>query len=283
MGNRRLIFILLGIICFVALMGLTVGNRTQITIAEKFVKDTMSWTQGLFNRPAAYVAGLFGEINHIHDVYEENKALREALSQYVLDAQRLNELEIQNKNLKNALDFTERQKASQNYVYRIAEVISVHLDPYNQSFTINLGEMDGIRKNMAVVSIDGLIGRIDEVSKFYSSVHLIENINDVDYSSKAISATVQGKESQSYGMIESVDKKTGFLVMNRIDQSDPIAVGDLVVTSGLGKIFPTGIDIGYVVSLGTGEFGITRQALIQPKASAKYLREVFVIEIPEVR
>ncbi len=264
-------------------MGLTVGSRMQLSIAEKFVKDTVSWTQGIFYRPAAYVAGLFEEIGHIRNVYVENQSLREALTQYVLDTQRLNELEIQNENLKKALDFTERQKQSQNYVYRIAEIISVHLDPYNESISINLGEVDGIKENMTVVSVDGLIGRIDKVSNFYSSVHLIENINDVDYTSKAISATVKGKESQSYGMIESVDKKTGFLVMNRIDQSDPLALGDLVITSGLGKIFPAGIEIGYVMSLGTGEFGITRQALIQPKASSKHLREVFVIEIPEAR
>jgi rod shape-determining protein MreC len=275
--------LLLGIIGFFTIMGLTVGSRMQLSIAEKFVKDTVSWTQGIFYRPAAYVAGLFEEIGHIRNVYVENQSLREALTQYVLDTQRLNELEIQNENLKKALDFTERQKQSQNYVYRIAEIISVHLDPYNESISINLGEVDGIKENMTVVSVDGLIGRIDKVSNFYSSVHLIENINDVDYTSKAISATVKGKESQSYGMIESVDKKTGFLVMNRIDQSDPLALGDLVITSGLGKIFPAGIEIGYVMSLGTGEFGITRQALIQPKASSKHLREVFVIEIPEAR
>lgn len=264
-------------------MGLTIGNRLQLTIPEKLVKDSLSWTQSLFNRPAAYVAGLFEEIKHISQVYDENKALREALTQYVLDAQRLNELKIQNTNLVEALQFTERQKNAQNYRYRIADVISVHTDPYNQTININLGAKDGIRENMAVVSTEGLIGRIDRVSNFYSSVQLIESLNDIDYSSKAIAATVKGKESQTYGIIESFDIKSGLLVMNRIDQSDPLAVGDLVITSGLGKIYPAGIEIGYVMNLGDGEFGITRQALIKSKASTKHLREVFVIEIPEMR
>lgn len=264
-------------------MGLTIGNRVQLTIPEKFVKDNLSWTQSLFYRPAAYVAGLFEEIKHINQVYVENKALREALTQYVLDAQRLNELRIENKNLLDALQFTERQKNFRNYRYRIADVVSVQEDPYNQTININLGAEDGIQENMAVVTSEGLIGRIERVSNFYSSVQLIESINDIDYSSKAIAATVIGKESQSYGIIESFDIKSGLLVMNRIDQSDPLEVGDLVITSGLGKIYPAGIEIGYVMSLGTGEFGITRQALIKPKASTKHLREVFVIEIPEMR
>lgn len=283
MGNKRLIFLLTGLVCFFILMGLTLGNRAQMTMPEKFVKDTVSWTQGLFYRPAAYIAGFFEDIRQLSVIYEENKTLKLTLTQYARDTQKLNELEAQNKVLKDALGFTERQKQANNYKYRIAEVVTVNADPYNNTLSINLGQKDGIKKDMAVMTIDGLVGRINQVSEFYSNVQLLTEINDTDSNSKAIAVTVKGKESQSFGMIESFDVKTGDLVMNKVDQADPMQVGDTVITSGLGLVFPNGIEIGKIVSIGLGEFGITHKVLVEPKASFRHIREVYVVEVPEVR
>ncbi|SEC72361.1 rod shape-determining protein MreC [Paenibacillus sp. GP183] len=283
MGNKRLIFLLTGLVCFFILMGLTLGNRAQMTMPEKFVKDTVSWTQGLFYRPAAYIAGFFEDIRQLSVIYEENKTLKLTLTQYARDTQKLNELEAQNKVLKDALGFTERQKQANNYKYRIAEVVTVNADPYNNTLSINLGQKDGIKKDMAVMTIDGLVGRINQVSEFYSNVQLLTEINDTDSNSKAIAVTVKGRESQSFGMIESFDVKTGNLVMNKVDQADPMQVGDTVITSGLGLVFPNGIEIGKIVSIGLGEFGITHKVLVEPKASFRHIREVYVVEVPEVR
>jgi rod shape-determining protein MreC len=283
MGNKRLIFLLSGLVCFFILMGLTLGNRAQMTMPEKFVKDTVSWTQGLFYRPAAYIAGFFEDIRQLSVIYEENKTLKLTLTQYARDTQKLNELEAQNKVLKDALGFTERQKQANNYKYRMAEVVTVNADPFNNTLSINLGQKDGIKKDMAVMTIDGLVGRINEVSEFYSNVQLLTEINDTDSNSKAIAVTVKGRESQSFGMIESFDVKTGNLVMNKVDQADPMQVGDTVITSGLGLVFPSGIEIGKIVSIGLGEFGITHKVLVEPKASFRHIREVYVVEVPEVR
>jgi rod shape-determining protein MreC len=283
MGNKRLIFLLSGLVCFFILMGLTLGNRAQMTMPEKFIKDTVSWTQGLFYRPAASIAGFFEDIRQLRVIYAENKTLKLTLTQYARDTQKLNELEAQNKVLKDALGFTERQKQANNYKYRIAEVVTVNADPFNNTLSINLGQKDGIKKDMAVMTIDGLVGRINEVSEFYSNVQLLTEINDTDSNSKAIAVTVKGRESQSFGMIESFDVKTGNLVMNKVDQADPMQVGDTVITSGLGLVFPNGIEIGKIVSIGPGEFGITHKVLVEPKASFRHIREVYVVEVPEVR
>jgi rod shape-determining protein MreC len=283
MGNKRLIFLLSGLVCFFILMGLTLGNRAQMTMPEKFVKDTVSWTQGLFYRPAASIAGFFEDIRQLRVIYSENKTLKLTLTQYARDTQKLNELEAQNKVLKDALGFTERQKQANNYKYRMAEVVTVNADPFNNTLSINLGQKDGIKKDMAVMTIDGLVGRINEVSEFYSNVQLLTEINDTDSNSKAIAVTVKGRESQSFGMMESFDVKTGNLVMNKVDQADPMQVGDTVITSGLGLVFPKGIEIGKIVSIGLGEFGITHKVLVEPKASFRHIREVYVVEAPEVR
>nr|WP_270878457.1 rod shape-determining protein MreC [Paenibacillus aestuarii] len=283
MGNKRLIFLMVGLICFFILMGLTLGARAPMTWPEKFVKDSVSWTQGLFYKPAASIAGFFEDIRQLRVIYEENKTLKLTLTQYARDTQRLNELEAQNKRLMEALGFTERQRQANVYKYRIAEVVTIDPDPYNSTVTINLGDADGIKENMAVMTVDGLVGRVSKVFGFHSNVQLLTEINDTDTNSKAIAVTVKGNESEPFGMIESYDSKTGELVMNKVEQADSLKVGDTIITSGLGQVFPKGIEVGTISSIGPGEFGITYKVMVKPKATFSHIREVFVVEVPEVK
>ena len=278
LGNKRLFILLFALILFIAIMGLTMGNREPMTWPEKMLQDTVKWSQSLFYMPASFVAGLFEDIRHMRLLYQENEALRQTLSHYARDSARLSMLESENARLKEALEFTERQKEFGHYKYRIAEVISESADPYNQTLNINIGSMDDIKENMVVVTTDGLIGRIIRVSPFYSSVQLITNLDVRVSSTKAITATIQGKENDSFGIIENYDREQHYLIMNKIPQDDPMVEGDTVVTSSLGPVFPAGIVIGTVVSREEGDFGLTHTALIKPTASFHHLREVFVVE-----
>src|SRR5690554_2002669 len=139
-------------------MGLTLGERKIITWPEKFVKDTVSFTQSLFYKPASATASFFENIASINNVYEENKALKRKLSDYAQDAVRLNILEDRVGPLEDALLFTERQKKANRYIWHFAEVVSASPDPFDQTININLGEKDGVRENMAVATVEGLIG-----------------------------------------------------------------------------------------------------------------------------
>jgi len=283
LGNKRLFIMLIGLVCFIALMGLTLERWGVMIWPAQFVKDTVSWTQGLLYRPAAGIAGFFQDIRDLRVIYHENKVLRETLSKYAKDTARLNELEAENRRLKEALAFTERQKSANNYRYRIAKVISQNLDPYNETILINLGEKDGIRENMAVVTSDGLLGRTTAIASYSSSVQLLTSLNDTDTNTKAITATVKGKEEESFGIIESFDPASGLLIMTKIPQTDLMQVGDTVVTSPLSQVFPPGIEIGKVVSKMVGDFGIDYKAMVQPFAKFHHLHEVFVVEVPEQR
>ncbi|MDQ1912393.1 rod shape-determining protein MreC [Paenibacillus sp. GD4] len=282
LGNKRLLILMLGLILFITIMGLTFGNRQYMSWPEKFLKDTVAWTQGLLYKPAGYIAGFFEDIRTLGTIHEENKALKQTLTKYARDTARLNDLEQQNKRLQEALNFTERQKQANNYRFRIAEVLSYNPDQLNNTITINLGELDNIKPNMAVMSVEGLVGRVVRVSAFSSDVQLLVGIDDTAASeSKAISVTVKGKE-ESFGVIEYFDKnETQLLVMSRIDPNDKLAVGDTIITSGRGLLFPQGIEVGKVIERKEGKFGIAHEAYIQPFARMDRLREVFVVEVPE--
>lgn len=283
-GNKRLLILLFALIVFIAIMGITQRNREAITWPEKWITDTVTWTQSLFNTPAAYVAGVFKDIRTMRVIYEENEALKRTISFYARDVARLNKLEKENERLKEMLEFTERQKERDNYIYRIAHVVSRSTDVYNNTIRIDLGSEDGIKENMAVATDQGLIGRTVRVSAFYSTVELITNLELNEDSIKAISATVQGNES-SFGIIQSYDRQEKTLLMTKIRHEDPLKEGDVIVTSGLGGVYPKGLVIGTVVSRSAGELGtITHTAEIAPAADFDplNLHEVFVVEVPSL-
>ncbi|GAA3408336.1 rod shape-determining protein MreC [Paenibacillus hodogayensis] len=279
-GNIRLIILMAGVIVFVAIIGFTYGGKGPMSAPEGFMKDTVTWMQGVLNKPARAVSGFFGDVRRISVLYEEYRQMKQTLTQYAKDTARLNDLEAQNKRLQDALGFTERQQQSNNYKYRIAEVYASSPDPLNSTIVINLGEKDGIKMNMGVMSVDGLIGRIVSVSPFFSNVQLL---TDLDSSStKAIAVTIKGNENESFGILEGYKREEQLLVMNKIPKTDKMKPGDVVVTSGMGQLFPRGIEIGEVVSRDEGEFGITHTALVKPFASFNHLREVFVIQVPDL-
>ncbi len=263
-------------------MGITYIKREEVTWPEKISDDTTSWFQQLMYKPASMIAGFFGNINDVSTVYEENQALKQTLSFYALDRARLNSLEKENERLKEMLQFTQLQKEQNNYTYRIAQVVAVSPDLYNKTIKINLGSENGIKENMAVATEDGLIGRVNRVTPFYAHVEMVTNLSETALDSILIHAAVSSSEEfETYGTITSFDPIEERLLMTKIDPNDPIAEGDLIVTSGLGGVFPKDIIIGTVDKVEVGEFGLTNVAYIKASADFKQLHEVFVIEVPE--
>ncbi|MCL6456479.1 MAG: rod shape-determining protein MreC [Gorillibacterium sp.] len=297
MGNKKMLVLMISLIFFIALFGITLsGKRDKVTLPERFIRDTVAWTQGLFNQPARYISELVADIRDVRTIYAENKTLRITMTQYARDTMKLNELEAQNIRLKDMLTFTEKQKASNNYRYHPAEVIAYSSDPYSKLITVNLGAKDGIKRDMAVISVDGLVGRVMNSSDFSSTVQLLTETSSISTQdttgndtgnvfsalggTKDVAATVKGKESESFGII-SYDEEAQMLVMSKINPNDPIAVDDVVITSGIGEIFPKGIVIGTVVSKEVDKFGLNYVAYISPAADFIHLREVLIVEVPE--
>ncbi|NDI34032.1 rod shape-determining protein MreC [Chengkuizengella sediminis] len=279
-GNKKLFLLLLGLIFFTALMGISsIEKRDNLIWPEKFLKDSVSWMQGLVYRPAGYIAGFFENIGDLRVIHEENKTLKLTLSQYARDRAKLNTLEEENKRLTEALQFTEEQKELNNYKFHIAHVVAVNPDAFNDTITINLGSKHGMKLNMLVTTTDGLIGRISEVNPLFSTVQLLTDFNDQFNNSIGIAATVLGSE-ESFGIIQSYDEKENVLIMSQINQNDILKEGDIIITSGLGKLFPEGIEIGTVLSREVGDYGLTHIAKITPAAKFDNLREVFVVEKP---
>lgn len=252
---------------------------------EAFLRDTTGFVQKIFYKPAGYVAGLFEDIGNLRGLAEENEQLRIMAAQYARDKAQYNFIQATNEDLQNQLHFTNEQKELYKYEYHIAQVVSQTTEPSNSTIIIDLGSRDGVKPNMSVISVDGLVGVISQVSNFTSTVKLMTMMDTNDPNSQPpIAATAVGKEGKSFGMIESYNQETNKLLMTKIPPGDPIAKDDVVVSSGIGGLYPRGLTIGTVESVEVGEYGLTSTAVVKPLAEFmdwKHLIVVFTEERAE--
>lgn len=279
--NKRLFMLMVGFLVLIVMIGLTIGGREKITWPERFLKDAVGFMQQVIYRPAGAVAGFFQDIRQLDEVYKENEELRKLAAAYARDKIEYNFVKSENERLKEDLKFTEHQMVMNDYTFKIAQVISVNNDAHNRTININLGSKHGVQKEMAVVTVDGLVGLVNSVSPFTSSVTPYTELSSTAATFNAISATVMGKESDSFGILSSYDAEIERLIMTKIGEKDPMVEGDIVITSGMGNIYPRGLRVGEIESLKVGDFGLTYVATIKPFVDLNKLTEVFVVSVPQ--
>jgi rod shape-determining protein MreC len=282
MRNKRMFMLMIGFILFIAVIGFSLSDRKELTWPEKFLKDTTASVQQWFYKPAGYIAGFFEDIRNLRHIYEENEQLRLTAAAYSRDKIKYNFIEKENVRLQEELNFTERQKQMYDYTYMIAQVISVSNDANNRTLRINLGSNNGVKPNMAVTTVDGLIGLVRSVSPFTADVTPITELNEASTTFNSISATVLGRENESFGILSSYNKETDRVIMTKIEENDKMTVTDTVITSGWGNVYPRGLVVGTVESMQVGDFGLTYTASIKLAASFDHLTEVFVVKVPEL-
>ncbi|WP_301171142.1 rod shape-determining protein MreC [Brevibacillus nitrificans] len=278
-GNKRLIIVLVGLVLLISVVGFTSRERVKLTWPEMFFKDTFSVVQGFFYRPAQAVSSFFQEVDDAYNVYEENKALKAGLDQYARMSAELLDLQAENTRLREALQAKESLKS---YQLRFAEVVARNPDTWNNVITIDKGLKQGIRKDMAVITSKGLIGRVQSVANFSSTVELLTSYERRDHISAVIQTTqvVNGQTTVHpvSGVVEEYDPQERLLIMRKIPWGQKIEAKQQVITSGLGGVVPRNLPIGYIVRVEPDDYGLTQTAYIQPSADFSQLNEVMIVE-----
>ncbi len=162
------------------------------------------------------------------------------------------------------LDFS---RAHPENRYMAAQVIGRDPSPFLRYILINRGSDDGLRRGMPVVSAEGLVGRVAAVTANAARVQLITD------PSTRINVKVQpsGAEGLVLGSI------TGEISLDQVSLEAHIQPGDVVVTSGLGGLFPPNIVIGQITGVRRLEFELFQRASVQPVVNFSRLEIVLVI------
>ena len=148
-----------------------------------------------------------------------------------------------------------------------ARIISGSTDSWSDTVVINKGTSAGVAVGMPVTDSAGVIGQVIECGPGTSLVRLIVDENS------GVSAMVQ--QSRAQGVLKGTATGTLKLTLIRTDQT--VAVGDTIITSGLGGVFPKGLPLGKVLSVEKTPGALYYDIVVEPISSAESLEEVLVI------
>lgn len=192
--------------------------------------------------------------------------LKEKIARLQEENHRTSEIRLANERLRQLLQFREN-----NFPSMIgAEVIGRDPSFWFKSVMIDKGESDGVKKGMAVISPAGVIGQVLKIAPHYATVLLI-----TDYNS-AVDCIVE--RSRAKAIIEG--KGENRCQMKYLLRAEDVAVGDVVVTSGLGGNFPKGLMVGEVKKVDKKGHGVFQYAELVPSVDMTRLEEVFVVVEP---
>ena len=152
-----------------------------------------------------------------------------------------------------------------------AQVIAREGVPWFRNITIDKGLSDGVTLNAPVLGVGGVMGRVVEVGPRAAKVQLLLD-RDSGMGVRIERTRTTGVVA---GQVAFSDSGTSELLMKYVPVLADVAVGDVVVTSGLDQMYPKGLVVGRVRSVGKGS-GLFKEVAVQPSANFEKIEEVMV-------
>ena len=205
---------------------------------------------------------------YLRGVRQENHQLRQEIEHLRLEQVRLNEDAEQARRLQALLGFKE-QFISQTVP---AQVIGSSGSEQSRSIYIDKGSHDGIKQDMAVITADGVIGKVLRVFVTTSQVLLIDD------QTSGVGAILE--KSRLQGVLRGTP--AGEIVLEKVAADETIQPGEKVLTSGGDQVFPKGLPVGTVTKVSTGA-DLFLNVRVKPAANLSKLEEVLVITKNEER
>lgn len=284
--NKKLIVLLISVIIFISLVTLSLSGGNNVV--QSLTNDITAFVGRSFSKPADSVMTAFNSVEEIQHTFEENQVLKREIKKiYEKDAEIAN-LREENKQLQAELGVSDTLSEYQTVA---ANVISRNPDQWIENLIIDVGSDDGVNETMPVMNQNGLIGIISEANASSSKVTLITN---VDESSNRVSAQINIKDRPAsseendnddanknsnavYGIISEYREETGDLVMTQVTSDLDIQEGNIVTTSGLGGLFPSGLVIGEVREVTLDNQGLGRVIFVKPATDFNNTKTVTVV------
>ncbi len=210
----------------------------------------------------------FQEANNFYVTFRdhrtENLILKRKITELNLKVIQYEEARLENLRLRKLLDFQQRS----NYPLYLATVIGQSRGLSPGEIIISGGKDKGLIAGMPVVTERGIAGKTEVV---YSHSTLVKLLNAPGF---AISGRI--KRSRVSGVLKF---NNGRFLMDNIRSTDDVRLGDIVLSSGMGGVFPKGIPIGDVTSCIAAPGMMFREIVVQPYVNLNTLEEVFVMMV----
>lgn len=211
------------------------NNTSVINAIRSDVSDFFVPVLSVASLPLEAAGGFVDWTRQVAIVFSENKRLRQENENLKQAQIKASQLAIDNQRLKKLLNVGEGQVN----IIAAARVVSDNESPFFKSVLINRGTGDGVEKGQAVINEDGTVGRTINVGSSSSRVLLATDLNSripVKLASGGMNMILEGDNSPY--------PKLAFLPFG-----EKLAIGDLILTSGYGMVFPPDLPVGQVVEI----------------------------------
>lgn len=261
--SQRLVLLMLAL----SACAMIILNRADPAFLERLrtgVSDTVTPILEALSKPAEAVREAGDDIKSAATLKKEVEELRAELSQLRTWRARAQTLDSENRELRKLLDMTPETQAR----YIGARIVGDSGSAFVRSMLINAGTDRGVTKGFAVVSSEGLIGRVVEAGGLSARVLLITDLNS--------RIPVRIGSSRDRGILAGNNSDLVRLLF--LPATSTVRKGDRIVTSGHGGVFPPGLPVGLVESVNRTDEGHLGKVLIRPFVNWNQIEHVRVVD-----
>ena len=269
--RSRIFYIIAAVILFLAFFSLTLAGTRRAPWYEEAAWNIITPPQMFFSYVGDETSSIWNHYFYLVNISRENDKLKSRISYLKGKLIKAEEVKKENKRLKEFLGY--REAFPQKMV--LAKVIANDPRSEFKSIVIDRGMDDGLKSMMPVVGPNGLIGKIGKIGRHTSRVLLIIDPNSaVDVMDQRSRARCLVIGDAVHSQLRPAAYLSRLEYMRRISD---VQDGDIIVTSGLDRIFPSGIPVGTVENISRSQKGIFLDAVVVPFENMAELQEVQVV------
>jgi rod shape-determining protein MreC len=263
---KRIKTVWIGVILFffaLFLLSSNLGKKRSWNPAEQIIVEIVAPLQKIIQQTIHITEGVWLKYFGLINVRDENRQLNEDIDALRMENNQYRELITTNRRLQKLFQFQE----TIDYPVLAVQVIGRDPTGWFKSVIIDKGAKSGLKINMAVVNASGVVGRLVSVSPNYAKVLLIIDQNS------AVDCIIQRSREKSIvkGFTSKICK------LDYVVKTSDVVVGDKVITSGMGRVFPKGLPVGEVISVGSRPGELFKDIKIRPMVDFSKLEELLVI------
>lgn len=224
--------------------------------------------QRLADSVSGSIYDLFSAQDRLRSLEDENNRLRQQIREQNENLIDFDTYKYENEFLRSFLELKEKNP---DFSFVTARLSAVDTASDYYSFTINRGTADGVKAHDPVITADGLVGYIGEVGLATSKVYTILD--------PRLNVGAMDSRTRDTGVINGTQELAaqGFCKMSYLSRSSSISVGDFVITSGVGGMFPDGINIGTITAVTQETADISVFATVKPAVDFTDITDVMII------
>ncbi len=263
--ERRTKIVINSVILAIALYGMSQRDYVfqKTSIAERVIIDLMapvqSFSTGVQEGISSYIEHYVANLN----ASKENKTLKNKISDLQNEVFSYQEAVKESDRLRELINYGEQMERKKI----VARVVSWDSADDYKVVRINKGTKNGIKLQSVVISAEGLVGYVWRLTDHFADVITILDANN------RVDGVVE--RLRSHGVVEGYSR--GRCIMKYVNRTEPIILNDIVLTAGLGNVYPKGLKIGYISRIERESYGITQHVEITPLVNFSKLEEVLVL------